>query len=128
MAVEGFWADEQNATAVVRQLKSLKSVVEPWESLQKKYEELQGLLDIAGAGDTELLLDLRKNGELVASQLASLSFRSIFSGEFDPNNAILSINAGAGGTESCDWVSMLCRMYSRWAEGGRGDKKRYPPD
>jgi peptide chain release factor 2 len=116
MAVEGFWSDEQNATRIVKQLKGLRSVVEPWEALQKRYEELQGLLDLSGTDDAELLDDLRRNSSQVAEELASLSFRSIFSGEFDPNNAILSINAGAGGTESCDWVSMLCRMYSRFAE------------
>jgi peptide chain release factor 2 len=116
MANPGFWNDEQNSTKVVKQLKSLKSAVEPWETASCKYQELKELTDILKDQDKELIADLAKNIGLLAAEVDKLEFKTILGGEFDKNNAILSINAGAGGTESCDWVQMLFRMYSRFAE------------
>ncbi len=116
MANPGFWNDEQNSTKVVKQLKSLKSAVESWEAASQKYQELKELADILKDQDKELIADLAKNIDLLTAQVDKLEFKTILGGEFDKNSAILSINAGAGGTESCDWVAMLFRMYSRFAE------------
>ena len=116
MSHPGFWNDEQNSTKVVKQLKPLKSAVEPWETASCKYQELKELTDILKDQDKELIADLAKDIGLLAAQVDKLEFKTILGGEFDKNNAILSINAGAGGTESCDWVQMLFRMYSRFAE------------
>lgn len=116
MAHPGFWNDEQNSAKVIKQLKLLKSAVEPWEATFHKYQELKELADILKEQDKELITDLTKNTELLAKDVDKLEFKTLLGDEFDKNNAILSINAGAGGTESCDWASMLFRMYSRFAE------------
>jgi len=116
MANPGFWNDEQNSAKVVKQLKSLKSAVEPWENTFHKYQELKELSDILKDQDRELIADLTKNVAQLSDEVDKLEFKTLLGQEFDKSNAILSINAGAGGTESCDWASMLFRMYSRFAE------------
>jgi peptide chain release factor 2 len=116
MSVQDFWNNEDHSTKVVKLLKILKSTVEPWEAAFKKYSELKELLDIAREEDSDLIADLDRNIETLLQEVARLEFKTLLADENDPNNAILSINAGAGGTESCDWVEMLLRMYNRWAE------------
>ena len=116
MSHEGFWNDEKAATSLVKQLKSLKAVVEPWDEASRHYQELKELADIVTGTDDDLIKDLKSNSDALLHELDQLEFRTLLSGEFDSSNAIVSINAGAGGTESCDWVSMLLRMYTRWAE------------
>ena len=116
MSEPGFWDDSEKSTKVVRQLKALKSTVEPWDASTKKYQELQELADILNAQDSALYSDLNQNVDSLLKEVGSLEFQTLLSGEFDPNNAILSINSGAGGTESCDWAEMLFRMYTRFAE------------
>jgi peptide chain release factor 2 len=100
----------------VKQLKSLKSSVEPWKSAFKKYQDLKEFSDVLKEDDEDLIAILVKDIDGLLQEVDSLEFKTIFSGELDKNNAILSINAGAGGTESCDWVEMLLRMYNRFAE------------
>jgi peptide chain release factor 2 len=119
MSSPGFWDNAENSTRVVKELRNLKSSVEPWETAFKKYRELQELADILKSCDKELLSDLAKNIDTLSDEVQNLEFKTILGGEFDRNNAILSINAGAGGTESCDWVEMLLRMYTRFAESRR---------
>lgn len=116
MSKSGFWDNLENSSKIVKQIKSLKAIVEPWNALSKNYQELRELLDIVKDEDKELIADLSRNSDSLLSELERIEFKTILSGEFDRNNGILSINAGAGGTESCDWVSMLFRMYSRWSE------------
>jgi peptide chain release factor 2 len=116
MSGSGFWDDAENSTKVVKQLKNLKSVVEPWEVAFKKFQEAQELAVILKPEDKEIISDLSRNVDALLEELDKLEFKTLLGGEFDKNSAILSINAGAGGTESCDWVSMLFRMYSRFAE------------
>lgn len=116
MAGPGFWNNEQNATRVVKQLKSLKATVEPWDATFYKYQEFKELADILKEEDQELITDLTKNIDILITEIDKLEFKVFLGGEFDKNSAILSINAGAGGTESCDWSQMLFRMYSRFAE------------
>ncbi len=116
MSSAGFWDDTENSTRVVKELKDLKSIIEPWEMASKKYQELQELTDILKPDDKEMLSDLTKSLQVLLGEVDRLEFRTLLGGELDKNNAILSINAGAGGTESCDWVGMLLRMYTRFAE------------
>jgi peptide chain release factor 2 len=116
MAGQDFWGNEQNATRVVRQLKGLKSTVEPWEAARKKHAELEELVGLVTEKDADLAADLARSAQSLLDEVSRLEFKTLLSLETDPNSAILSINAGAGGTESCDWLSMLFRMYSRWAE------------
>jgi peptide chain release factor 2 len=116
MSNPGFWNDTEHSGKIVKELKNLKSAVEPWENASKKYQELKELADISSDKDAALASDLSRNSDLLIDELAKLEFKTLLGGEFDKNNAILSINAGAGGTESCDWVGMLLRMYTRWSQ------------
>jgi peptide chain release factor 2 len=116
MATAGFWDNEEKSTGVVKKLKSLKSICEPWENAYKKHQELDELSHILKESDSDLIIDFDKQLNNLKKELERLEFKTLLSGEFDKNNAILTINAGAGGTESCDWVEMLFRMYGRWAE------------
>lgn len=116
MSQPGFWDNAEQSSKLVKELKALKSAVEPWQSAFLKYQELKELSDILKDEDKELIADLIHNTDILLSTVDKLEFTSLLNGEFDKNNAILSINAGAGGTESCDWVGMLFRMYARWAE------------
>jgi len=97
-------------------LKSLKATVEPWQAAFEQYRELKELSDITEAKDEDLTVSLNRDADNLIQKIDKLEFAALLGGEFDRNNAILSINAGAGGTESCDWVGMLFRMYNRWAE------------
>jgi peptide chain release factor 2 len=116
MSEPRFWDDADNSTKIVKQLKSVKSAVEPWENAFKKYQEAQELSSILKEEDRQLCADLNKSVDLLLNELDKLEFNALMGAELDKNSAILSINAGAGGTESCDWVGMILRMYSRFAQ------------
>jgi peptide chain release factor 2 len=98
------------------ELKGLKSSCQPWGVAKEKQEELKELVEIVDKQDSVSLSHLEKDIAQLFVRLDKLELIILLSGEEDKNNAILSINAGAGGTEACDWVSMLSRMYLRWAE------------
>jgi peptide chain release factor 2 len=116
LARQGFWDDQLNSTKVVKQLKNLKLTVQPWEEGFKRYQDLLELTGILKDSDQGLIADLNRDLDGLLREIEGLEFKARLSGEFDINNAILSINAGAGGTESCDWVGMLLRMYTRYGE------------
>jgi peptide chain release factor 2 len=116
MAEQDFWNESGAANKVVQKLKALKSVAEPWHKHQTRIREIEELFLISEGEDEVFLGHLNTDLDKLSEELAHLEFLALLSGEFDKNNAIVSINAGAGGTESCDWVSMLLRMYTRWAQ------------
>lgn len=116
MAKPGFWEDSQKSIQIINQIKILKASFQPWEELSNKHKDLFELVHILDEKDMDLIADINKNLNALSEGLAQLEFRTLLSEEFDRCNAILSINAGAGGTEACDWAGMLFRMYSRWAE------------
>ncbi|HQP92063.1 MAG TPA: PCRF domain-containing protein, partial [Candidatus Omnitrophota bacterium] len=111
-----FWQDPVGSNQTVQKLKSLKAISEPWHKHEVRLNELKEFIHLSEGEDTDFLSVLKKDLETLLSEIKNLEFYTLFSGQFDKNNAILSINSGAGGTESCDWASMLLRMYSRWAE------------
>ncbi|MDD2688794.1 MAG: peptide chain release factor 2 [Candidatus Omnitrophica bacterium] len=119
----GFWENAGDSARTVKQLKNLKSSVEPWEAAFKKYQELEELTAILKASDKELISDLTRNIDVLTSEIEKLEFKTVLGDELDRNSAILSINAGAGGTESCDWVGMILRMYTRFAENHKYNVK-----
>ena len=116
MSTAGFWVDTGNSSKVVKQLKDLKAAVELWDIAYKKYQELQELCAILNMQDNALISELTRNIDTLTGEVEKLEFNTLLGEELDKNSAILSINAGAGGTESCDWAEMLFRMYSRFAE------------
>lgn len=99
----------------MRELKYYKGCVEPFDKGFKKLEECKELVEISEE-EPEMLEQIQKELELLEKDVNVVEIQSILGGPFDQNNVILSINAGAGGTESCDWASMLLRMYTRWAD------------
>ncbi|MDD5464790.1 MAG: peptide chain release factor 2 [Candidatus Omnitrophica bacterium] len=116
MSSEGFWNNTEQSTRIVRELKDLKGTVEPWDLAYKKYQELVELIPLLKEDDQDLILDLTHNAGALTEIIDKLEFQVLLGGRLDKNSAILSINAGAGGTESCDWAGMLFRMYSRFAQ------------
>jgi len=101
----------------MRRLAGIKKTVEKWRGLEKHAADIDELIALAAAEkDAALRDEIRKDTEQLAAQLDELELELAFSGEYDSRNAILSIHAGAGGTESQDWAEMLLRMYLRWAE------------
>jgi len=99
----------------MKELKYLKSCVEPFENNTKKISELKELVEIS-ENDQEMLSQIESEFSQIVKEIEDIETKAILGGPFDRNNAILSINAGAGGTESCDWASMLLRMYQRWSD------------
>lgn len=103
----------------MRQLAELRTVVNRWRGLEKKVADIAELISLTQEEeDTSLKVEIQSEIEKVASHLDELELELAFSGEYDARNAILTIHAGAGGTESQDWAEMLLRMYLRWAERG----------
>ena len=100
----------------MQELKQLKNQVGPYRELETHCGEMIEMLDITVDTDQESLGHLEEEAASLGKKIELLEFQKLLSGPADRNNAILSINAGAGGTESCDWVSMLMRMYNRWAD------------
>lgn len=115
MAQPNFWNQSDTSSKLVRDLKYLKSCVDPYQKSVKKLEDLKELTTISD-GDEEFSRQLEDELLSLQKEVSALEIQSFLSGPFDRNNAILSINAGAGGTESCDWANMLLRMYTRWAD------------
>ena len=98
-------------------LDSLKKDVNCWKSLEKRINELLEIQELLNQEkDESLLSELEQDKNKLLKDVESIEVKTKLSGKHDKNNAIVSIHAGAGGTESCDWVQMLVRMYSRWAE------------
>jgi peptide chain release factor 2 len=101
----------------MRRLSIQKRTVERWRSMESRGRDIRALIDLAiEEGDTSLQEGIQEEVSELENQLEKLEFELAFSGEYDSRNAILSIHAGAGGTESMDWADMLMRMYLRWAE------------
>lgn len=112
----GFWDKPKTANEVIQRLKKEKNRVEPWEKAEKEIKNLGELINLVEDSDIKSQEEIKKDLEKLSRELEDLEFRHLLGGEHDGDNAILSINAGAGGTESCDWTSMLLRMFIRWAE------------
>lgn len=98
-------------------MKDHKSAIDLFLKVESEFRDIKDIIGIAGPEDAEALKHFRDELSSVAAKIDRLEFNSLLSEEADRNNAILTINAGAGGTESCDWAAMLLRMYYKWAEG-----------
>ena len=117
MAKPGFWDDQDSATAVVSKLSAVKSLVEPAEEILRKTEELAELFELASAeNDSGMLEQLGSDLAELEKKCDAIELQGLLSGPDDMRGCFFSIHAGAGGTESCDWVNMLLRMYTRYFE------------
>jgi peptide chain release factor 2 len=111
------WGDRDAVTSITKEIKKIKSLVEPWISLKKQVEELYDLYSLALEEEEESLEpEIKESIKRLTEEVDKLEKLSIFTGENDRVNSYLTIHSGAGGTEACDWVSMLLRMYLRWCE------------
>ena len=112
-----FWSNAQAAARISRKKAALEREIQQWRDIESKLSDLGALLELAEeSGDPSLERELATELNQFEPRLASLRVELLLSGELDPNNAILAIHPGAGGTESQDWAQMLLRMYVRWAE------------
>ncbi len=117
MEAPGFWDNPDSSNAKMKELKSLKDVSEGYDSLATQFDDIETLIEMGyEEEDPELIPEIRSELDSFIETLETMRIGTLLSGEFDKCNAILKLNAGAGGTESCDWASMLYRMYTRWAE------------
>jgi peptide chain release factor 2 len=112
-----FWDDPQEAQKILQNLNQLKETVEEFETLQKNWEDLIALIELGfESNDQEILNEIAREAEKFKKEFEKKRIQTLLRGKYDKNNAILSLHAGAGGTEAQDWVQMLFRMYTRWAE------------
>ena len=118
MAQPSFWDDQNAAQQTVSELSRLKSLVAPLAKLKAQVDDLSALFELAEESDDDpsLAADIAAETSSLAADLDRIEIESFLSGPHDKCNAIITIHAGAGGTESCDWAEMLLRMYMRWAE------------
>jgi len=116
-AGEEFWNDRERAGKSLVQLKRLKKRLEPWEELKKELDDVSELYTLADEESEESMeKEINVALERVEARFAELRIVELLGSELDESPAFLTIHAGAGGTEACDWVGMLLRMYTRWAE------------
>lgn len=116
-----FWDDPESSQESMKTLKSLKDDVETYAVLQEQYEEIETLIEMANEeNDASLIPEIQETLDSFITTFDDIRIRTLLSGEYDRDDAIVTLHAGAGGTESCDWAGMLYRMYTRWA-----DKKGY---
>ena len=122
MTAADFWNNKDRAQATIDEATALRAKVQPLSALVQKTDDLEILRSLAEEekeADQTALQEVAKEYYAVLRELESFELKMLLSGEFDKNNAFLTIHAGAGGTESCDWADMLFRMYQRWIEQKR---------
>lgn len=117
MEAPGFWDDTDRSQKLMKELKGLKSDVETCRDLEQTYDDIQTMIEMGyEENDESLIPEIQEMLDGFSSDLDKIRIKTLLSDEFDGYDAIVTLHAGAGGTESCDWTGMLYRMYSRWAE------------
>ncbi len=118
MARQDFWDNQSEAQQVVSEMTHLKGIVAPQTALKQRVDDLNALFELAEESepDEALAAELAEETRKLHSDLDKIEIESFLCGPLDSSNAIMTIHAGAGGTESCDWAEMLFRMYMRWGE------------
>jgi peptide chain release factor 2 len=115
MQSPGFWDDQERAASVSAEHAAVSRRLETFRSLERDIEDLEALEEMA-AEDDSIASELEEQRASIDSRLAELEEARLFSGEYDRGDAVVTVNAGAGGTDSQDWAEMLLRMEMRWAE------------
>ena len=117
MEAPDFWNDVEHSNEVMKTVKGLKDILEAYNRVEEEYDEVETLIEMAEEEeDASLLTEIEETLNQFKEDFEALRIQTLLSGEFDKDNAIVTLHAGAGGTESCDWTGMLMRMYTRWAE------------
>ena len=116
MEAPDFWDNVEVSQQKMKELKSLKDDVATFAKLQEQFEDIETLIEMANEeNDTSLIEEVETELAEFEATFEGIRMKTLLSGEYDRDNAILSLHAGAGGTESCDWAAMLYRMFTRWA-------------
>ncbi|MEG2973947.1 MAG: peptide chain release factor 2 [Clostridium sp.] len=114
---EDFWNDPSSAQSTLQTIKGIKDKIDSYEALERRIEDFEILIEISDMEeDLSSVSEIRSERRVIDESLEQLKITTLLSGEYDKNDVILSIHAGAGGTEACDWAEMVLRMYTRWAE------------
>jgi len=114
---EDFWNDHEAAQKLLKEKKSLDNKVDEFRGLERDLEDVEVLMELAIEADDESLVpEIQASYDSFKKNLEALRIKTLLDGEFDGNNAIISVHAGSGGTDAQDWAEMLLRMYTRWAE------------
>lgn len=114
---EDFWNDHEAAQRLLKEKKIIDNKVEEFEKLEKDLEDVEILIELAmEAGDQSIVKEIQESYMGFKKELENLRLKTLLDGEYDTNNAIISVHAGSGGTDAQDWAEMLLRMYTRWAE------------
>lgn len=117
MEAPNFWDDPERSQKMMKELKYLKDDMETYHKLQTQVEDMETLIEMGyEENDPALIPEIQEIMDEFQKDFESIRIKTLLSGEYDSNNAIITLHAGAGGTESCDWCSMLYRMYSRWVD------------
>lgn len=117
MEAPDFWNDPEESTRKTKDLKSMKDDIAIYASLEELYSDIEAYIEIGNEEEDEDIVEEAKSTfEEFLTNLEQIRMKTLLSGEYDSESAIVTLHSGAGGTEACDWVSMLYRMYTRWAE------------
>ena len=117
MEAPDFWDNAEVSQMKMKQLKSLKDDIETYHNLETQMEDMETMIEMGyEENDPEIVPEIQEMLDEFQASFDSIRVKTLLSGEYDGENAIIKLNAGAGGTEACDWCGMLYRMYSRWAE------------
>lgn len=117
MEAPDFWDNPEKSQESMRTLKSMKDDIAVYQGLEESYEEIETLIEMAAEeNDASLIPEIQETLDQFIEAYDSIRIKTLLSGEYDRDNAIVTLHAGAGGTESCDWAGMLYRMFTRWAD------------
>lgn len=117
MEAPDFWNDPEVSQNKMKEVKSLKDDVATYAALSAQYDDIETMIEMEyEENDPELIPEIDQMMKEFVQTYEDIRMKTLLSGEYDRNNAIVSLHAGAGGTESCDWAAMLYRMYTRWAD------------
>lgn len=117
MQEPNFWDNPERANKLSKECKDFSDVIKQIKSMEQSFDDIAVLIDMAqDENDESMIPEIKEEFETLCGNIEELRIQTLLTGEYDKCNAILRLNAGAGGTESCDWASMLYRMYTRWAE------------
>ncbi|HIJ91679.1 MAG TPA: PCRF domain-containing protein, partial [Deltaproteobacteria bacterium] len=120
----GFWDNQEKAQKVQQEQGAIQNIVEGWDTCQAELEETELLLELGmSEGDEDTLKEVDISLSALLERVETVELECMFTGDHDASNAMITIHAGAGGTEAQDWVSILLRMYLRWAEA-----KKFPTE
>ncbi len=116
MEAPDFWSNPERSQKMTKELKSMKQDVQTYDELASKAEDIETMIEMGyEENDASLIPEIEEMLDDFEQTLEGIRMKTLLSGEFDADNAVVTLHPGAGGTEACDWTSMLYRMYTRWA-------------